>query len=759
MTIAAGTVEIANASALGTGTVTMTGGKLSGSAPGVGYGLANALTLNGTMTLGDATNNGVNTFSGTLTVSGASTLTAATAIGFYGSFQGSGNLSLGGNNFFFTGAGSNTYSGALTLTSGGILLANFNSGTPNQLGTTSSLTFNSDLQVLGNTAYTFANVVGGTGTVYVRNTSAAGITFNGSMASYTGSLRAYADSVEGANPVQKITLTRADQFGFDSFWFQSGGGVTSLSQTLSYTGSSSVDMGAPFFIFVGAGPATNTKLSNNSSNGSTFTQSNVLQLATAIGSTFTIDAATGPVVLRALQETSTGVLAVSKTGSSAATIAGPDASSYRGTVQITTGTLNANSATALGLATSTAGISVTSGATLSLGAAATYASRTLAIGGTGVSSTVGALVVNHTGVSTFGGIQLGSPTNYIRATAASIGGSGLDATFTPNNNSVIFGAAAGVDFGPFTDIAGAKFFSGSGSVTYGSHSGDTGEVNANRTHTYTGNTTLAYGTTYVVSSFESPGVGGPLGNKSLTAAGTLLMTGGTLVYANQMSIVDYSGRFATTGGQQWKIFASESSGSSTYTTFSSSLQGNSSLSLMGGELYLSGNSQFSSFTGGVNLVGGVLTLDSQVVFVGPLPFSSPIGLSGTITFTGGTLQYTGSNSYDYSPRFSTNAGQQWKIDTNGQSVTFGTALSSTGGSLAVSGSGTLTLNEANSYSNGTTIAGVTTLKCKNATALGSGGLSQAPYTVLHVATSDGKMTISGAHTNTGPGPRTIRIGA
>jgi hypothetical protein len=71
----------------------------------------------------------------------------------------------------------------------------------------------------------------------------------------------------------------------------------------------------------------------------------------------------------------------------------------------------------------------------------------------------------------------------------------------------------------------------------------------------------------------------------------------------------------------------------------------------------------------------------------------------------------------------------------------------------------LTLNEANNYSNGTTITGVTTLKCKNATALGSGDLSQAPYTVLHVATANGKMTISGAHTNTGNGPRTIRIGA
>jgi autotransporter-associated beta strand protein len=442
-----------------------------------------------------------------------------------------------------------------------------------------------------------------------------------------------------------------------------------------------------------------------------------------------------------LQETSTGVLAVSKTGSSAATIAGPDASSYRGTVQITAGTLNANSATALGLATSTAAISVTSGATLSLGAAATYSSRTMAIGGTGVSSTVGALVVNHTSTSTFGGISLGS-TTYIRATNNGL----LDASFTPGGYSLILGAAAGVTFTPFANIA--KVFSGIGSVTYGSQSGDTGTVKADVRHTYTGNTTLSYGTTDIASSQELPGTGGPIGNKSLTAANTLLMDGGTLSYLD--GNVDYSGRFSTAGGQQWRIAAG------TATTFATALVGASSLRLFGGSLTLS--SAASTFSGGVTLTQGTLYAGAAQNGV-----SGPLGITGSITFSPagtGVLAYTSASaSFDYSSRFATTNGQSRRIDVNGQSVTFSTALGGDNELRLVGVAGTLTLgNVVNTYTQGTTLS-VGTLKCNNAASLGTGGLAQANGTTLHVATSDGKMTISGAHTNTGTGSRTIRIGA
>jgi autotransporter-associated beta strand protein len=562
------------------------------------------------------------------------------------------------------------------------------------------------------------------------------------MASYTGSLRMYADSVEGANPVQKVTLTRADQFGFQSFWFQSDAGLTTLSQTLSYTGSGEVTNSKPLYIY-GTSTSPTTIFSNDTSvAGTRVTFSNVVRTESAVTTNFRIATTTGPVTFSGvISNPNSGLINLTKTGSSyEATLSG--ANTFTGTVAVSQGTLNATtSATALGLATSTAGISVTSGATLSLGAAATYASRSLTIGGTGVSSTVGALVIANTGTSQFQSILLGSPTNYIRATSSG----SINAPFTPNNNSVIFGASAGSSFVPFASLS--NVFSGTGSVTYGSHSLDTGTVNADVRHTYTGNTTLAFGTTSVASAQELPGTGGPLGNKSLTAANTLLMTGGTLSYLN--GNVDYSGRFSTVGGQQWRIAAG------TATTFATALVGASSLRLFGGSLTLSSAS--STFSGGVTLTEGTLYAGAAQSGV-----SGPLGITGTITFSPagtGVLGYTAASAaFDYSSRFATTSGQSRRINANGESVTFSTAMGGDNELRLVGSAGTLTLAVANTYTQGTTLS-VGTLKCGNAASLGTGGLAQANGTTLHVTATGGKLTIQGAHTNTGTGNRTIRIGA
>jgi len=87
-----------------------------------------------------------------------------------------------------------------------------------------------------------------------------------------------------------------------------------------------------------------------------------------------------------------------------------------------------------------------------------------------------------------------------------------------------------------------------------------------------------------------------------------------------------------------------------------------------GALTLSGA---NTYTGGTVLAGGTLSLGS----------ANAIGTTGAISFTGGTLQATASNSTDYSSRFSTAAAQCYSIDTNGRSVTWATALTSSGGSL------------------------------------------------------------------------------
>jgi fibronectin-binding autotransporter adhesin len=86
--------------------------------------------------------------------------------------------------------------------------------------------------------------------------------------------------------------------------------------------------------------------------------------------------------------------------------------------------------------------------------------------------------------------------------------------------------------------------------------------------------------------------------------------------------------------------------------------------------------------------------------------SGPLGIGGTITFTGGTLEWGGANNFDYSSRFDTvTASQAYKFNTGGQNVTLATTLGSTGASLTETGPGSLTLSAANSYSGPTHVTG------------------------------------------------------
>lgn len=87
--------------------------------------------------------------------------------------------------------------------------------------------------------------------------------------------------------------------------------------------------------------------------------------------------------------------------------------------------------------------------------------------------------------------------------------------------------------------------------------------------------------------------------------------------------------------------------------------------------------------------------------------SGPLGTAGTISLPGGTLRYTAANTHDYSARFSTAANQQYRVDTNGQDVIWASPLTSSGGRLIKTGTGTLTINATNTASGNVEIAGGT----------------------------------------------------
>ena len=103
----------------------------------------------------------------------------------------------------------------------------------------------------------------------------------------------------------------------------------------------------------------------------------------------------------------------------------------------------------------------------------------------------------------------------------------------------------------------------------------------------------------------------------------------------------------------------------------------------------------NTYTGGTILTGGTLSLGSL----------GAVGTTGTLSFVGGTLQFSAANTTDYSPRFSNAANQRYSVDTNSQEITFSSALTSVGGTLTKMGLGGLTLDADNTFSSGLTQTG------------------------------------------------------
>ena len=156
-------------------------------------------------------------------------------------------------------------------------------------------------------------------------------------------------------------------------------------------------------------------------------------------------------------------------------------------------------------------------------------------------------------------------------------------------------------------------------------------------------------------------------------------------------------------------------------------------------LTLAGN---STYTGTTTLSGGIVNVGTS-----DTGSSGPLGKSGPIVLAGATLQYSASNQYDYSGRFSTAANQAYNVDTNGQSVTWASGLTSTGGALTKLGSGMLTLSGPNSYTGATTISNGT---LSAASIVPSGGTSSlgnfTAAVVLGGAATQGTLLYTGPST-------------
>lgn len=457
----------------------------AGTTPSLVVGSAGGLTISAPVALNAAT-----------TVNNSSTVTLS------GQLTGTGTLTKSGaGDLILTGSG-NTNSGNVTLSAGNTQLASLNSGTPDQLNGVTTVTLaGGTIFYRGNTATTIGHALTGStgGEVYVRNTSAAGVTFSGSWSGLQRPVNIYADASEGGATSQTLTLSTNTATAFTYLLMNNQSSVT-VNQTLKYTGTSTWTCGQNLGLFRLAAAGIRGILHNASSGNITW--SGLVRNEVAFPVTFEIknDSSGVTTISGNITQASSGALAVEKTGSGTATLTGNNA--FTNPCNVLAGTLNANSATALGAASSTTAVSVTSGATLSLGAALNYSSpgRTTTISGTGVGGTAGALVIAQTGDVNVGSISLAGPTT-IRGTVT---GGRLTSSITGTQNLTL-----NIDTSVTTTLAGAISTS-TGSLT---KSGSGTLSLTNGTNAYSGGTTISAGTL----SFSS-GALGSSGSVSVSSA-------------------------------------------------------------------------------------------------------------------------------------------------------------------------------------------------------------------------------------------------
>ncbi len=251
-----------------------------------------------------------------------------------------------------------------------------------------------------------------------------------------------------------------------------------------------------------------------------------------------------------------------------------------------------------------------------------------------------------------------------------------------------------------------------------------GSIQFNASDSYGGTTTVNSGATLLLNAANSVGGNGNItlsgnlvanGTNAVSGTGNISITGGTLLLDSTTAL---SGggliTFGTgTGTLEFGLYdttdyASEIKNSTTavnintngqFVNFTGNLDSSNSAGLTkngAGTLMLSGS---NSYGGTTTLTAGTLSLNS----------SGALGSgSGLISFGGGTLQYTANNTTDYSSRFAiatTTAGNTYRIDTNGQTISFASPLvaDTAAGSLTKLGLGTLNLSATNTYTGTTAV--------------------------------------------------------
>lgn len=346
---------------------------------------------------------------------------------------------------------------------------------------------------------------------------------------------------------------------------------------------------------------------------------------------------------------------------------------------------------------------------------------------------IGDSSVVRLGDSAGGGLNVTGTGNFETIGGLTGGGStGGNINVATGNTLTIVTAAATTDI-----FAGA--ITGPGGLT---QNGDaTGVQVLSGTNTYSGPTTVSAGTLQFAKqgSFynNTPG--------SWTATNLIVNTGGTAAFnvggpdeftSSDVDIIQALG--SPTGGFQTGssigIDTTNAVGTFTHGSVLADTNGGSNsvgLTKLGtGALALTGT---SSYTGTTFIAEGTLEAGSV----------DALGNGGDITFTGGELQYTAASAAsDLSTRI-VNSTSAITIDTNGQDVTFGTAIPNTNtAGLTKKGAGLLDLKMGTSYS-GTTTINDGMLRFTNVADLN--GVSTSAFLINNGSTLEFQSSVGGAN--------------
>jgi fibronectin-binding autotransporter adhesin len=582
--------------------------------------------------------------------------------------------------------GANTYQGGTTINAGILtVLADNNLG--NAAGT---LTFN------GGTLQTISSFVMSRATTL----NAGGGTFDVAL----GSTLIQNGAIGGAGGLTKT-----------------GGGTLTLAGVNTYQGGTTINGGTLFV-------SSNDRL-GNASGGLTFGGGTLMAISSFAMSRATTLNAGGGTILVALSQslTQNGVIggtgSLTKTGLGALVLTAVN--TYQGGTTINDGTLSvaadgglgdANGTLAFGGGTlqTTADFTMSRATTLNAGGGTFDVATGTTLTQNGVISGASDLTKIGGGTLILGGVNNGftgaaivnagtlalSGAGSIAASSGIfLGGSGtvFDISLTTGGATIsgitdvpLTGSVISLGSKTLTITGGSDFF---GNIQDGGIGGGTG-----------GGVTLASGAVLILSGINTYTGATTINdnavlelddNSAISSSSIVNLTGTGAVFdiscgcINQQLIKDLQGVVGSTVRLGDNSLTLGTANSTTFAGVIDDFGGNGGLIKQGtGTLTLTG---INTYTGGTTIIGGLINFTTLDNFG-----------TGNVTLDGGGVQWATGNTIDISPRLEAIGSNGGTFDTNGNNVTLATTISGLGG-ITKAGSGTLTLEGANTYGGATTI--------------------------------------------------------